>query len=206
MAGNTTSESVTYTVAYTFAARHPQRVWGLVSIGGVSLPNPDASATSPLRAAFLNAIVQKLAKLTASVSLESIVSSTLNETSTFRDRQKAERAHYIMDTEHVRLFFEAMFETTFPYEKRRPGTANDSLQTREMNIAFDRITAPTLILHGTQDGDVLFEHGENAVAQIPSAQHHWMPDEEHLGFWLSPQSEDAQRAVGAFLREHAPQR
>ncbi|MEO3818080.1 alpha/beta hydrolase [Plantactinospora sp. B24E8] len=193
-------------VAYTFAARHPERVWGLVSIGGVSLPNPDASATSPLRAAFVNAIVQKLAKLTASVSLESIVSSTLNETSTFTDEQKAERARYIMDTKDVRLFFEAMFETTFPYEKRMPGTANDSLQTREMGIAFDRITAPTLILHGTQDGDVPFEHGENAAARIPGARHHWMPDEEHLGFWLSPRAEDAQRAARAFLHEHAPRR
>lgn len=190
-------------VAYTFAARHPERVWGLVSVGGVSLPDPGASSSSPLRAAFLNAIGQKLAKLTASVSLESIISVTLDETSTFTEEHKAERAHYIMHTEDVRLFFEAMFDTTFPYEKRMPGTDNDSLQKREMDIAFDRITAPTLILHGTHDGDVPFEHGGNAAAHIPGAQHHWMPDEDHLGFWLSPRSADAQRTVRAFLQEHA---
>lgn len=193
-------------VGYTFAARHPERVWGLVSIGGVSLPDPDAATNSPLQAAFLNAIGQKLAKLTASVSLESIVSGTLDETSTFTDEQKAERADYIMRTDDVRLFFKAMFDGTFPYEKRMPGTDNDSRQTRKMDIPFDRITAPALILHGTEDGDVPFEHGEHAAAQIPGAQHHWMPDEDHLAFWLSPHSEDVQRIVRAFLDEHAPPR
>ena len=181
-------------------------MWGLISVSGVSLPDPDASPSSPLQAAFLNAIGQKLAKLTASVSLESIVSGTLDETSTFTDEHKAKRADHIMYTEDVRHFFEAIFDATFPYQKRMPGTDNDLLRTREMDIAFDRITAPTLILHGTQDGDVPFEHGENAAAQIPGAQHHWMPDEGHLGFWLSPRSEDAQRTVRAFLHEHAPQR
>lgn len=192
-------------VAYTFAARHPERVWGLVSISGVSLPDPDASPSSPVRAAFMNAIGQKLAKLTASASLSSIVSGTLDETSTFPKERKAERVDYIMGTENVRRFFAAMFDATFPYEKRMPGTDNDTVQTRKMDIAFDRITAPALILHGTQDGDVPFEHGKNAAAQIPGAQHHWMLDEEHLAFWLSPQSADAQRTVEAFLHEHAPQ-
>ena len=192
-------------VGYTFAARHPERVWGLVSIGGVSLPDPDASPSSALQSTFMNAIGQKLVKLTASVSLESIVSGTLDETSTFTAEQKAERVDYIVHTEDIRLFFQAIFDATFPYEKRMPGTDNDLLQTREMDIPFDRITAPTLILHGTEDGDVPFADGQHAAAHTPGARHLWMPDEDHLGFWLSPRSEDAQRIVRAFLHEHAPQ-
>lgn len=195
-------------VAYTFAARHPERVWGLVSVGGVSVPTTDsretAAPSSALQTAFLNAIGQKLVKLTAAVSLESVVAGTLNETSTFSDEQKSERVAYIMRTKGVRRFFEAMFETTFPYERRMPGTTNDALATRDMEITFDRITAPTLIVHGTQDGDVSFEHGENAAARIPGARHHWLPDEDHLAFWLSPRSEDAQRVARAFLQEHEP--
>lgn len=191
-------------VAYTFAARHPDRVWGLVSVGGASLPNPSASPGSPLRTTFLNAVGQKLAKLTAMASLETIVASTLDETSTFTDDQKAQRVAYIMNTKAARTFFEASFNTTFPYEKRMPGTANDTQQTRTMAIAFDRITAPTLVIHGTQDGDVPFEHGENAAAKIPGAQHRWMRNEEHLGFWLSPNSANAQRDARAFFHEHAP--
>lgn len=191
-------------VGYTFAARHPDRVWGLVSISGVSLADPDASPSSAAQTAFMNAIGQKLAILTASMSLDSIVSSTLDETSTFTEDDKARRAEYITHTEHVRAFFTAMFDTTFPYEQRMPGTDNDLLQTRDLEIAFDRIETPTLILHGTHDGDVPFEHGENAAARIPGAQHHWMVGEDHLAFWLSPESASMQRIVAAFLREHAP--
>ncbi|QSB16251.1 alpha/beta hydrolase [Natronosporangium hydrolyticum] len=192
--------------AYTFAARHPGRVWGLVSVGGVSLPDIDASPSSPLQTAFMNAIGQKLATLTASISLRTIVSGTLDETSTFTDEQKAERVDFIMHTEDARRFFTAIFDATFPYQKRMPGTDHDLLRTRDMSIAFDRISAPTLIVHGTHDGDVPFEHAEHAAAQIAGAWLHRMSDEEHLGFWLSPRSEDAQRTVRAFLREQQSSR
>ncbi|MCW3814736.1 alpha/beta hydrolase [Micromonospora sp. DR5-3] len=190
-------------VGYTFAARHPHRVWGLVSISGVSLPDPDAETSSPLRATFMNAIGQKVAKLTASASLESIVSGTLDETSTFTAEQKAERVDYIVRTKEVRRFFSAMFDATFPYEKRMSGTDNDAWQTRTMDIPFGRIAAPTLIVHGTRDGDVPFVNGENAAAHIRGAQRQWLPDEDHLAFWLSPRAGDAQRGVRAFLHEHA---
>lgn len=188
--------------AYTFAARHPELVWGLVSIGGVSLPDSDAAPSSRLQATFMNVIGQKLAKLTASVSLETILSGTLDETSTFTDAQKTERVDYIMHTEDARRYFEAVFDATFPYEKRMPGTDNDLLRTRDMDIRFDHIGAPALIVHGTQDGDVPFAHAAHAATQIPGARLHPMPDDEHLGFWLSPRSEDAQGAVRAFLHEH----
>ncbi|MEV4713084.1 alpha/beta hydrolase [Micromonospora sp. NPDC049374] len=191
-------------VAYTFAARHPERVWGLVSIGGVSLPNPDVAPRSALRSTFMNSIGQKLVKLTASVSLDTIVSGTLAETSTFTAEQAAARVDHIMQTEEVRRLFTAMVDATFPYEKRMPGTDNDSLQRRELRLPLDRIAAPTLILHGTRDGDVPFEHGEHAAARISAARHHWLPDEDHLGFWLSPRAPDAHRVVRAFLLEHAP--
>jgi len=187
-------------VAYTFAARHPERVWALVSVGGVSLPDPTASPSSGLKATFMNAIGQKLAKLTASASLRTIVAGTLDETSTFTAAQKAERVDYITRSADARTLFGALFETTFPYEKRMPGTDNDTLRTRDLHIAFDHITAPTLVLHGTRDGDVPFEHGENAATRIHGARHYWMRDEDHLGFWLSPRAGDLQDVVRAFLR------
>src|SRR5687768_1234708 len=107
-------------------------------------------------------------------SLETIVAGTLDETSTFTDDQKAQRVAYITNTKAARTFFEASFHTTFPYEQRMPGTANDAQQTRTTAIAFDRITAPVLVIHGTQDGDVPLGHGENAAAKIRGAQHRWM--------------------------------
>jgi pimeloyl-ACP methyl ester carboxylesterase len=190
--------------ATTFAARHPDRVWGLVTIGGVSRADPQATSSSGLRRTFLNAVGQKLAALTARVSLKSIVAGTLNETSTFTAEQKKQRIDHILGDAQVKTFFQAMFETTFPYEKRWPGTDNDALQARNLHLPFDRITAPTLIVHGTRDGDVPIDDSEYATTRIRGAQHHWASDEDHLGFWLSPRSVDMQHVVRAFLSRNTP--
>ncbi|MGP4104324.1 alpha/beta fold hydrolase [Nonomuraea sp. KM90] len=191
-------------VGYTFAARHPDRTWGLVSIGGISKPRPAAGASSPVRRTFLNTVGQKLALLTAKVSVETIVAGTLDETSTFTEEQRTERVAYIMNTPHAREYFEAMFATTFPYQQRWPGTDNDAAQARRGGAPLERIGSPALVIHGTQDGDVPFDHGESAAGRIPGAEHHWMEHEDHLGFWLGPKASQAQAVASAFLRRHMP--
>ncbi|WP_176993347.1 alpha/beta fold hydrolase [Nonomuraea jiangxiensis] len=191
-------------VGYTFAARHPDRVWGLVSVGGLSKRQPPGKPGSSVRRAFLNTVGQKLALLTARLSFDSVISSTLDETSTFTEEQRAARRSYILNTPRVRALFEAMFETTFPYERRWPGTDNDAAQARRGDLPLTRIKAPALLIHGRQDGDVPFDHGTFAAGRIPGAEHLWMDDEDHLGFWLSPKAEQVQAVLRAFLRRHAP--
>ena len=71
-------------------------------------------------------------------------------------------------------------------------------------MPLEQITAPTLLIHGTQDGDVPFDHGEFAAERIPGAQRHWMERDDHLGFWLSPAASQVQAVARAFLRQHAP--
>ncbi|MEV0592154.1 alpha/beta fold hydrolase [Nonomuraea cavernae] len=190
-------------VGYTFAARHPDRVWGLVSIGGLSKP-PPAKAGSPLRRVFMNTVGEKLTLLTAKLSFETIVAATLDETSTFTEQQRTERASHIMNTPHARVFFEAMFDTTFPYRKRWPGTDNDAAQARSGSLPLEQIAAPTLLIHARQDGDVPLDHGEFAAGRIPHAEPYWIEHDDHLGFWLSPKASQSQAAARTFLRQHAP--
>lgn len=192
-------------VGYTFAARHPDRVWGLVSIGGESKPEPStAAAGSPLRRTFLNTVGQKLTRLTGLLSFRTIIAGTLAETSTFTDEQRAARSAYVTNTPRMRALFEAMFDTTFPYQERWPGTDNDAAQAARCELPLEQITAPTLLVHGTQDGDVPFAHGQFAAERIPGAQRYWMQHDDHLGFWLSPQASRAQAVARGFLRQHAP--
>ena len=128
---------------------------------------------------------------------------TLDETSTFTPGEKSERVEHVMSDPHAEALFHALFQTTLPYEKRWPGTDNDSLQTRTLRIPFHRITAPTLILHGDKDGDVPIEDSDYTAAHIRGAEHHRASDEDHLGFWLSPKSADLQHVVRTFLHRHA---
>lgn len=200
------SASAAGPVAYMFAERHPERVWGLVAIDNVSRPNPGGTfGGSSLQTAFLNAIGQKLAKLTAEISLQTVVAQTLDETARFSSAQKDQRVAYIMNTPRMREFFKALFNTTFPYDQRTVGTNNDAAQSRDMqSFPFARITVPSFIVHGTQDGDVPFADGAYASEHIPGAQHYWMVNGAHLDFWLSPDAKKAQDAVRTFLRQNAP--
>jgi pimeloyl-ACP methyl ester carboxylesterase len=191
-------------VAYTFAARYPEKVWGLVSIGGVSIPKQEKASGPSIRTTFMNTIGQKLVKLTTNISLRSIVEGTLSETSSFTGEQKAKRSAYIMNTSHVRTFFEAMLSTTFPYGQRTPGTDNDAAQAHAMGtLPFGHVKAPSLIIHGTQDADVPYSEGVYAYEHIPGARHHWMEHDDHLGFWLSPEAGAAQGIARSFLLRHA---
>lgn len=192
-------------VAYTFAERYPERVWALVSIDSVSRNDPHTHSSSALQTAFMNAIGQKLTKLTANISLQSMVSGTLDETSLFTSEQKAQRTAYIMNTPHTRALFKAMLDTTFPYDKRTVGTDNDAAQARAIqSLPLEQIKVPTFIIHGTQDGDVPLYDGVYACEHIPGAQCYWMEHDDHLGFWLSPEAGKAQDVARAFLWRHAP--
>lgn len=192
-------------VAYAFAARHPDRVWGLVSVGGISRHEPDDSSGSPMQVAFMNSVGNKLVALFADVDPRAFLEGTLDETSYFTSEQKEQRAAYIMDTPEKRTFFDALLTTTFPYDQRTAGNDNDIKQTPYVQtITFDMIKTPTLIVHGTHDADVPFYHGVYAYEHIEGAQHYWMEQEDHLGFWLSPDAGKAQNMVLDFLLHHAP--
>jgi pimeloyl-ACP methyl ester carboxylesterase len=190
-------------VAYALAIRHPDRVWGLVAVAGTSRPKPPGRPADPVRAAFLDTVGQKLVRLTALLSPRTLVSATLDETSTATEEEKAARADRILGAPAVLDLFTAMVDTTFPYPDRRAGTALDA-ELATVAPALERIAVPTLVVHGTADGDVPFADGQHAAATIPGAEHLWTADEDHLGFWLGPSAAAAQDDVGAFLARHAP--
>jgi pimeloyl-ACP methyl ester carboxylesterase len=191
-------------VAYTFAVRHPERVWGLVAVGAQSLSKPGPEPGPSSRTVFMDTVGDKLVRLTAAFSPRAVVTSTLEETSSFTDEQKAQRTDHIMNRPEVRELFAAMLDTTFPYDLRNEGTRNDATQLRTMApLPLERITAPTLIVHATQDADVPFENGLNAYERIPGAQRFWMERDDHLGFWLSPAADSAQDAARVFLHDNS---
>jgi pimeloyl-ACP methyl ester carboxylesterase len=82
--------------------------------------------------------------------------------------------------------------------ERRIGYDNDLREFAEITtLQLDRISAPTLVVHGTADSDVPFEHGEFAASQIPGADLLRMESGTHLAFYTHPDSDEAQRrAIG----------
>jgi len=83
---------------------------------------------------------------------------------------------------------------------------NDMDQYRKLtHLPLEKIQCPSLIIHGTHDTDVKFYDGVYAYEHIPSCERYWIEEGSHLGFWLSPHAQEAQKATRDFLAKHCPE-
>jgi 3-oxoadipate enol-lactonase len=76
---------------------------------------------------------------------------------------------------------------------------------RAPDDSFDRlpsITAPTLIMHGTEDAVTPVENARLLAGRIPAARTRWFEGCGHLFFHERP--EESARVVYEFLRDHRP--
>lgn len=79
------------------------------------------------------------------------------------------------------LQIKAFFAGVFPASDWRVGTSNDVDQLiNQQSIELERIHAPTLVLHGTQDVIVPPVVAEDNAAKIPQAQHIRIEGGTHL--------------------------
>jgi len=79
-----------------------------------------------------------------------------------------------------------------------------ALSRRLTHLPLERVRCPTLIVHGTHDADVTFDHGVYAHEHITGAARVWIAEGSHLGFWLSPHAATAQATARAFLDRQTP--
>ena len=99
----------------------------------------------------------------------------------------------------------AFMNTMNPYKPRKKGTENDIAEYRKLtHLPVEKITSPSLIIHGTHDADVKFYDGVYAYEHIPNAEHYWIEEGSHLSFWLSRNADRAQTIAREFLAKHSP--
>ncbi len=91
----------------------------------------------------------------------------------------------------------AIAETVFPIGPRRDGLRNDSRQARSFDPGLAaRITAPTLIVHGTKDRNVAYDQATRAARSIPHAELVTVRGANH---WTTMADQVAQDALRRFL-------
>ena len=89
-----------------------------------------------------------------------------------------------------------------PMEPRMAGYENDFRQIEAIDkLPLEDIRCPTLICHGTADGDVPFSHAENAFRAIPNAQLHRMEAAWHL-VWMDERADEMLQTQVEFAKEH----
>lgn len=191
---------------YLLAVRHPERVAALVAIASVSGRHTIPETAGPLaQAIFMSQPGQRLMRAVNRRKPAWMLRAMLRSTGLFSKAQLDERVAHVMASPSARQFASSFFDAMFPYRLRSAGTDNDGAQLRDLaSLPLDQVRCPALIVHGTLDADVNFHHGVLASEHIPRAERFWIPDGDHLGFWLAPQSSQAQEAARAFLHRCRP--
>lgn len=192
---------------YLLAARHPQRVTALVAISSVSGRHQQANAPGPVtRAVFTSRVGEILTRTTARAAPGWLVRQLLRAESRLTNQQIREHVDHLLRTPEARDWLRSFVGTLHPYRPRLTGTENDTAQLAHLaDLPLHDIHCPTLILHGTHDADVPFDHATRAHQHITGAEHHWIEPGSHLGFWLAPTANHARTTAREFLdRHHRP--
>ncbi|HKP52064.1 MAG TPA: alpha/beta hydrolase [Chloroflexia bacterium] len=178
--------------ALQFALRHPNRCWALISVSGVS-----------------QRIVSQLNRF------QSLVAALLDSDFTLWLLGAAARGILFSlsgvspavrkELEHDPAKMEVLTSILrpLPISRRKIGFQNDLEQFAGLSTyELEHITAPTMVLHGTDDRVVPLRHGEFVANSIPHAELVTIEGGGHL--CVVTHKEEALPALMGFLKRHAP--
>jgi len=196
-------------VALQFALRHPDRTAALVLACAITKKTPPliARQDSLLRRWALRSRV--LADL-ASWHGDKVTREEPRQALSFAFRlcsrapaaQRARLVDGVLSDPVQHALFNQLSDSTVPLGARLPGLRNDLLQiTGLAALPFERVRAPTLVIHGTADKAVPFDHAQLAAARIPGAAFCELKGADHL-LMLGPHRNEVTRNVAAFLKLH----
>jgi pimeloyl-ACP methyl ester carboxylesterase len=184
--------------ALELASRHPDRVWALVLVAGLSGPKvqPPTSTTPPTLADRLFGAefstwwqLERLERSGTAALAAPIFSPDT-------------RARLTASPELRERYFElAWFR--YPPSRRNAGYLNDREQFGRFAFAgFGSITAPTLVVHGTLDRNALIEHGDRAAKEIAGAEYLRIEGGDH--FSSIARGAEVRGRIDEFLQRHRP--
>jgi len=115
-----------------------------------------------------------------------------------------ERRLYVQRHPEQLIFFRHLVASGMPLTLRQTGIWNDLHQYAQLPVyALERLTCPTLVLHGRADGNVPLAHAEFVARTAPKAELFVFEDCGHL-IWVGPGAGQARERVLAFLHRYAP--
>jgi pimeloyl-ACP methyl ester carboxylesterase len=192
--------------SYSFAARHPDRVWALVAECAISARFRDdlTSAQRMLLSFAMNDLTTGMIDWFAARFPNAIARQMVRvEGSLDRGGARALAAQIAADPGKQR-FVRGLLGTFSPLTARKRGLLNDLEQFARIEaLGLDRIRCPALIIHGTNDAAVNVSHAEFAVRSIPGAEFIRVEGAPHL-LWITGRASELAGRRLEFLRQHAP--
>ena len=153
-----------------FAARHPDRVKALIL--EVAISQAYVPEVSDLTVALsMNTFVQWISGLILKRFPRVGLGQFLKLESTLAAADRARVIDDIMSVPEKLALLDKLIVDSPPMNLLRAGFHNDMKQFGSIEqLPLDQVRCPTLVTHGTHDGDVPFAHAENSARGIPNAE------------------------------------
>ena len=162
--------------SYELAARHPDRVSKLVQVDSICIPGPIPSRLSQIAA---NDVAARLQLWALRHATEPTLYLLFRGTGTYDRAEAAERAAAAAATPGRTTQLEAVLTASLGSNRRRPGMRNDFTPFEPARL--ERITCPTLIVHGRYDKIAPPANAMYAQKHIADCTVSWL-DGSHVAF------------------------
>ena len=184
--------------SYRMAVKHPARVTALVALAGVSEKYEFGNGINSLEYSLLTGgLGTWLMKEMVRHTPKQVVKMSVTEESDLSKEQAKELSEHIWNDEEKRDFVLAVSSTI---GGRKAGLNTDREQFPEIaDLELEKISVPTLLVHGTADTDVHPDQTEHAAQHIPNAEVIRVQNGTHLCVWTDPTSPDIQERIAAVM-------
>ena len=187
--------------AILFAAHHHDRIHSLLLNCAVTRSHKwnipgwiDKLQLSPVFLRFQNWMFENYPK--------AMIKALLLLESTYNAAEREHVARMITNSPEILNLLHQLIYVGIPFGPRLTGFRNDlSLLASMGRLPFEEVKCPTLVAHGTADGDVPFSHAEAASNYIPNAKLYKMEGAWHF-LWLSENADEMMQDQVEFAMAH----
>ncbi|MGA9872134.1 MAG: alpha/beta hydrolase [Rhodococcus sp. (in: high G+C Gram-positive bacteria)] len=186
--------------AFRFAALHPERAGALVAIACLGQqwvnPTPDLSS----RIFQTTRIGDWLMKKLVEHQPLQVIQGAVSDESSLSGREFDEHVAYIASDETKKQFVLDMALTASQVGRRKAGWDNDVTQfAKTYDVGWQSIAAPTLLVQGSADSDVVPANSDTAHSGIAGSELLTLDRGTHFAFYTHPQSDEAQAKAIDYL-------
>ena len=195
--------------AVQFALRHPKKVWALVLISAV-IAKSNPGGEPPRREPGSLILAELGGDLGAWLFFEAaekdpsrVLSRIVDAENNGSSLQRQSLIGYVLKDSDQLGWLQSLIGTFVPLSAREAGIRNDVVQIRGLaDLPLEKISAPTLIVHGTADKCVPFAEAEAVARRIPGAILFPVQGAGHL-VEIGPWAAGVQSRISDFLRQHS---
>ncbi|MBF4609518.1 alpha/beta fold hydrolase [Curtobacterium sp. VKM Ac-1393] len=189
--------------AYRFAVQHPERTTALAVASGVSgrwVPGPAGPAERLVTGTAFGA---RLAAAAARIAPAAAARAAVAGVSALRGGALRQHVAGVLDDPERRAFLLGVARTGNASGPRRAGWDNDVRQLAAIeSLDLGAVRAPTLLVHGDADSEVVHDDSTRAADAIPDAEFVTLPGGTHFALWDHRDASAVQEQVRAHLQQH----